>query len=34
MIRLHLITGPVVAFDNFIDLLDYVVERMIARGEL
>ncbi len=34
MIRLHLTTGPVVTFDNFIDLLDYVVERMLQRGEL
>lgn len=34
MIRLHLTTGPVVTFDNFIDLMDYVVERMLARGEL
>lgn len=34
MIRLHLITGPVVTFDNFIDMFDYVVERMIARGDL
>ncbi|TCM23043.1 hypothetical protein EDF59_16015 [Novosphingobium sp. ST904] len=34
MIRLHLITGPVVTFTNFIDLIDYVVDRMVARGEL
>ena len=34
MIRLHLTTGPVVSFDNFVDLFDYVLERMIARGEL
>lgn len=34
MIRLHLSTGPTVAFDNFIDLFDYVIERMLLRGEL
>lgn len=34
MIRLHLTTGPAVTFTNFIDLFDYVVERMIERGEL
>ncbi|TCM17239.1 hypothetical protein EDF56_106355 [Novosphingobium sp. PhB165] len=41
MIRLHLSTGPVVKFDNFIDLFDnfidlfdYMIERMTKRGEL
>lgn len=34
MIRLHLTTGPLVEFDNFVDLFDYVVELMLARGEL
>lgn len=34
MIRLRLTSGHTVAFDNMIDLLDYVVERMRARGEL
>lgn len=34
MIRLHLASGPVVEFDNFIDLFDYVVERMTRRDEL
>ncbi len=32
--RLHLVTGPVVKFDNFIDLWDYIEERMTKRGEL
>ena len=34
MIRLHLTAGPVVEFDNFIDLFDYLLERMTRRGEL
>lgn len=34
MIRLHLTTGPAVNFDNFVDLFDYVLARMIARGDL
>lgn len=34
MIRLHLTTGPIVRFSNFIDLFDYVEQRMIERGEL
>jgi len=34
MIRLHLTTGPVVAFENFIDLFDYVLERMMRDGSL
>lgn len=34
MIRLHLIGGRSVEFDNFIDLIDFVVERMVERGEL
>lgn len=34
MIRLRLSTGPVVVFDNFIDLFDYVISRMTWDGEL
>lgn len=34
MIRLHLTTGPIVTFDNFVDLFDYMIERMILRGDL
>ena len=34
MIRLHLTTGPVVTFDNFIDLFDYMIDRMTQRGDL
>lgn len=34
MIRLHLSTGPTVTFTNFIDLFDYMLERMTRRGEL
>ncbi|WP_260927439.1 hypothetical protein [Novosphingobium sp. 9] len=33
-IRLRLVTGHHVIFDNMIDLFDFVVERMIARGDL
>ena len=34
MIRLQLITGHTAHFDNFIDLLDFVVQRMREGGEL
>lgn len=34
IIRLRLTSGHVVKFDNYIDLWDYVEERMFARGEL
>lgn len=34
MIRLHLTNGKVELFDNMIDLIDFVVERMLIRGEL
>ena len=34
MIRLRLANGQFQHFDNFIDLFDFIVEGMIARGEL
>lgn len=33
MIRLRLTSGHTAAFDNMIDLFDFVIERMLARGE-
>lgn len=34
MIRLTLAAGGVAYFDNLVDLFDFVIERMLARGEL
>lgn len=34
MIRLTLSSGTAIVFDNFVDLFDYVLERMCAAGEL
>lgn len=34
MIRLLLTDGSIETFDNAIDLFDFVIERMRARGEL
>lgn len=34
MIRLRLTSGPIIEFDNFIDLFDYVIERMARSGDL
>lgn len=34
MIRLRLTTGTVVPFDNFVDLFDFMIERMLRAGEL
>lgn len=34
MMRLRLTSGHYVAFDNAIDLFDFVLERMLLAGEL
>jgi len=34
MMRLRLTDGSFIEFDNAIDLLDFVIERMLLRGEL
>lgn len=34
MIRLRLTSGHHATFDNMIDLFDFVIKRMLARGEL
>jgi hypothetical protein len=34
MIRLKLKNGRVKLFDNFVDMFDWVQERMLQRGEL
>ncbi|EJL21927.1 hypothetical protein PMI02_04912 [Novosphingobium sp. AP12] len=34
MIRLRLTTGHYVTFDNAVDMLDFVLERMLLAGEL
>jgi hypothetical protein len=34
VIRLRLANGQFQHFDNFIDLFDFLIEDMIARGEL
>lgn len=34
MIRLRLTSGHHLAFDNMVDLLDFIVERMLRAGEL
>lgn len=34
MIRLHLTTGHTAHFDNFVDLFDFVLQRMKDRGDL
>jgi hypothetical protein len=34
VIRLLLINGGYATFDNAIDLFDFVIERMIRRGDL
>lgn len=34
MIRLKLANGRFRTFDNFVDLFDWVQERMLQRGEL
>lgn len=34
MIRLKLANGRIKLFDNFVDMFDWVQERMLQRGEL
>lgn len=34
VIRLHVGKGRFIAFDNFVDLFDYVIEGMTLRGDL
>lgn len=34
MIRLRLANGRTMLFDNFVDLFDFMLDRMIQRGDL